>query len=78
MTTGAGGRYNRPMNRQATQFVIAIMGMLFLGAGTLAAVIGQVFYDGPTDLTFALVTALTGVTGASSAYLFRLNGAGNP
>lgn len=62
------------MNRQATQFVIAIMGMFFLGAATFAAVIGQVFYDGPTDLTFALVTALTGVTGASAAYLFRLNG----
>ena len=62
------------MNRQATQFVIAVMGMFFLGAGTLVTIIGEVFYNGSSELTFALVTALTGVTGAATAYLFRLNG----
>jgi hypothetical protein len=63
------------MNRQVTQFAVALLGIFFLGAGTLAAIVGEVFYDSSSELTFALVTALTGVTGAATAYLFRLNGA---
>jgi len=62
------------VNRSRTQFVVAVMGMFFLGAATLAAVVGEVFFDSSSELTFALVTALTGVTGAAAAYLFRLNG----
>lgn len=62
------------MNRSHTQFVVAVMGMFFLGAATLAAVVAEVFFDSSNELTFALVTALTGTTGAAAAYLFRLNG----
>ena len=62
------------MNGSRAQLLVAVLGIIFLGLCTVAAVVGQAFFDGPNDLTFALVTALTGVTGASSAYLFRLNG----
>lgn len=62
------------MKRSGTQFVVAVLGMFFLGTATLAAVVGEVFFDGSNELTFALVTALTGTTGAAAAYLFRLNG----
>lgn len=62
------------MNRSRTQFVVAVMGMFFLGAATLVAVVGEVFFDRSSELTFALVTALTATTGAGAAYLFRLNG----
>ena len=62
------------VNRSRTQFVVAVMGMFFLGAATLAAVVGEVFFDNSSELTFALVTALTATTGAAAAYLFRLNG----
>jgi len=62
------------VNRSHTQFVVAVMGMFFLGAATLAAVVAEVFFDSSNELTFALVTALTGTTGAAAAYLFRLNG----
>ena len=62
------------MNRQTTQFALALSGIVFLGAATLVALVGDVFFDKPSELTFALVTALTGTTGAATAYLFRLNG----
>ena len=62
------------MKRQGTQFVVAVLGMGFLGTATLAAVVGEVFFNGSSELTFALVTALTGTTSAAAAYLFRLNG----
>lgn len=62
------------MNPQKTQFTVAILGIGFLGACTLAAVIGATWFERGTDLTFALVTALTGVTSSAATYLFRLNG----
>lgn len=62
------------MNRSIAQLVIAIIGMLALSVATLTVVVGEVFYDGSSELTFALVTALTGVTGAATAYFFRING----
>ncbi len=62
------------MNLWSTQFAVAFVAILFLGACTLAAVIAQAFFDGPTDLTFALITGLTGTTSAATAFLFRLNG----
>lgn len=62
------------MTRQLTQFAVAIVGTIFLGIATLVAIVGELFFDGSSELTFALVTALTGLTGAAAAYLFRLNG----
>lgn len=62
------------MNTSQTQFAVAVLGILILGIATVIAVAGEVFGDGRSELTFALVTALTGVTGGASAYLFRLNG----
>ena len=65
------------MNKSRTQFIVAVMGMFFLGAATLAAVLAEAFFDSANELTFALVTALTGTTSAAAAYLFRLNGQSN-
>jgi hypothetical protein len=62
------------MNRQATQFTVSLLGMFFLGLCTILALYADLFRDANSELTFALVTALTGVTGAATAYLFRLNG----
>ncbi len=62
------------MNGNRTQFAVAVLGIFFLGLATVIAVAGEALFNGRSELTFALVTALTGVTGASSAYLFRLNG----
>jgi len=62
------------VNTSQTQFAVAVLGILILGIATVIAVAGEVFGDGRSELTFALVTALTGVTGGASAYLFRLNG----
>jgi hypothetical protein len=62
------------VNRQTTQFAIALLGIFFLGLATLVTLVGEVFFDSPSELTFALVTALTATTGAATAYLFRLNG----
>jgi len=57
-----------------TQFAVAVIGMLALAAATCIALIGDVFYERPSELTFALVTGLTFATGQATAYLFRLNG----
>jgi hypothetical protein len=62
------------VNRQASQFVIALFGIFFLGLATIVTLVGELFFDSSSELTFALVTALTGTTGAATAYLFRLNG----
>jgi hypothetical protein len=62
------------VNRSASQFVVAVLAMFFLGSATLAAVVGDVFWDSPSEITFALITALSTATGAAAAYLFRLNG----
>ena len=66
------------MNTSNTQFAVAVLGLLVLGIATVVAVAGEVFGNGRSELTFALVTALTGVTGGATAYLFRLNGRSPP
>lgn len=62
------------MNRAKTQFAVAVFGIGFLGFATLMALAGEIFFEGRSELTFALVTALTGTTSGATAYLFRLNG----
>jgi hypothetical protein len=62
------------MNVRATQFAVALVGMFFLGSATIVALVGDLFFDSSSVMTFSLVTALTGVTGAAAAYLFRLSG----
>lgn len=64
------------MSKEVTMFCVAVGGVFFLGVAALVAIVGQVFYDKPSELTFALVTALTGITGAASTYLFRPNDRG--
>lgn len=62
------------MNRQATQFWTAIIGMLGLTVVTGVAVVGTMFFDKPSDLALMLVGGLIGVTSTAGAWLFRLNG----
>ena len=62
------------MNRQGTQFWVAIIGMSGMVAVTLMAVAGSMFADVPNELTFMLVGGLLSVTSTSAAWLFRLNG----
>lgn len=65
------------MSRQALQFAVAVLGMLGLVLGALMAIAGEIWYGGPQDLTFALITALTGVTSMAATYLFRNGGGGS-
>jgi len=62
------------MNRQVTQFAIALVLSLFLGAATLAAVVAEVTGNGRSELTLALVTGLVAANTQAVAFLFRLNG----
>ena len=62
------------MNRQATQFAIAVILSLFLGACTLAAVVAEVTDNGRSELTLALVTGLVAANSQAVAFLFRING----
>jgi len=62
------------VNKARTQFVIATVAMVALGACTLVAVVGEVVFDRGSDLTLLLVGSLTTATGQAIAYLFRLNG----
>lgn len=62
------------VNRQLTQFAIALTLSVFLGAATLVAVLAEAFFDGRSELTLALVTGLVGANGQAVAYLFRING----
>jgi hypothetical protein len=71
LTTRLRPQYLSPVTKIQLQFAVALIGMLGLVAVTVAAVVGQVFFQGPTDLTFALVTALTGITSMAATYLFR-------
>jgi hypothetical protein len=66
------------MNHAATQFVVAVVAVMFLGIATLLAIGAQLFNDGDSNITFLLIGALTSVTSMSAAYLFRLNGNGAP
>jgi len=62
------------MNRQVTQFAIALVLSLFLGAATLAAVVAEVTGNGRSELTLALVTGLVAANAQAVAFLFRING----
>ena len=62
------------MNRQATQFVIAILFVIILGLATLVSIVGELWFDKSSQFTMLLVGGLLTGTGQAVAYLFRLNG----
>lgn len=62
------------MNKQGTQFWVAIIGMSGLAIITAMAVAGSVWGDSPNEMSFMLVGALVSVTSTAAAWLFRLNG----
>ncbi len=62
------------MNRQTTQFWVAIIGMGGLVGVTMLAVAGSIFAELPSELPFMLVGGLLSTASMASAYLFRLNG----
>jgi hypothetical protein len=63
------------MNRSVTQFAVAVISVFLVGAVVMMLTWGAVFRDIDPALAMASFAALTGITGAASAYLFRLNGA---
>lgn len=63
------------MNRQNTQFWVAIIGMAGLVGITALTVAGSIFSDNvPSEMAFMLVGGLLSTTSAAGAWLFRLNG----
>lgn len=62
------------MNRQVTQFWVAVISIGFLGLISLAAVIGYAFGETPGEHVTLFAGGLIGIAGQASAYLFRLNG----
>jgi hypothetical protein len=64
------------VNRQLTQFAIALTLSIGLALATVAAVVGEIWFDGRSELTLALVTGLVAANSQAVAFLFRLNGAG--
>ena len=62
------------MNRQATQFVIAMLFVFILGIATLVSIVGELWFDRSSQFTMLLVGGLLTGTGQAVAYLFRLNG----
>jgi len=62
------------MNRQVTQFWVAIIGMTGLVIITGMTVAGSIWGNIPNELSFLLVGGLLSVTSTAAAWLFRLNG----
>ncbi|KKL52081.1 hypothetical protein LCGC14_2289070 [marine sediment metagenome] len=62
------------MNKQGTQFWVAIIGMVGLVTITGMAVAGNIWSDVSSELVFMLVGGLLSVTSTAVAWLFRLNG----
>ena len=63
------------MNRQGTQFWVAIIGMLGLVGITALTIAASAFSDNvPSEMAFMLVGGLVSTTSAAGAWLFRLNG----
>ena len=62
------------MDRQGTQFWVAIIGMGGLVGVTLMAVAGSIFAELPNELPFMLVGGLLSIATMAATYLFRLNG----
>jgi hypothetical protein len=65
------------MNRQTTQFWVAIIAMVGLVLVTGICVTATLFYDAPSELALMLVGGLIASTSAAGAWLFRLNGSGS-
>lgn len=61
------------MDRAHTQFWVSVLGMVFLGASALVALIGTLFYDAPDQMAFLLIGGLVSVTSTAAAWLFRIN-----
>lgn len=61
------------MNRQVTQFAIALVLSLGLAAATVAAVVAEVTGNGRSELTLALVAGLVAANSQAIASLFRTN-----
>lgn len=64
------------MNRSVTQFWVAVLSVVLVGAVVLLLTWGAVFRNIDPVVAVAAFAALTGIAGAASSYLFRLNGAG--
>ena len=62
------------MDRQGTQFWVAIIGMGGLVGVTLMAVAGSIFAELPNELPFMLAGGLLSTASTASAWLFRVNG----
>lgn len=62
------------MNRQATQFWVALIGILGITVVTAISVIATMFYDAPAELAFMFAGGLLSIGSAAGAWLFRLNG----
>ena len=62
------------MNRTATQFAVAVIGMFSLAAVSIMVVAGSIWGDVPSELSFMIIGALISATSTSAAWLFRLNG----
>lgn len=61
------------MNKARTQFIIATIALIFLGAVTMVAVVGEVVFGKQSDLTLLFAGALTTATGQAMSYFFRVN-----
>ncbi len=62
------------MNRQITQFWVAIIGMAGLVVACLLSIAGMIWAESPSELTFMLIGGLLSTTTMAATYLFRLNG----
>ena len=62
------------MDRQKTQFWVAVIGMGGLVLITALSVAGSIWGAVPSEMPFMLVGGLLSVTSTAAAWLFRLNG----
>lgn len=62
------------MDRQHTQFWVAMIGMTGLVFITALSVAGSIWGDMPSEMSYLLVGGLLSVTSTAAAWLFRLNG----
>lgn len=62
------------MDKQVTQFWVAIIGISGLAVITGMAVAGNIWADASAEMAFMLVGGLLSVASTAVAWLFRLNG----
>jgi hypothetical protein len=62
------------MEKQATQFWVAIIGIAGLAIITGMVVAGTIWGDAPAEMAFMLVGGFLSVVSTAVAWLFRLNG----